>query len=426
MTVDGRRRSAVFRGAAALVGILLVGLSLRTVITSISPLLEVIAEEVPLDGLTLGIIAAAPTLAYALSGVITPRIAGRLGLERTVVVVLLIMAGGHTVRALSIEPIGLLLATVTILLASGVANVVIPPIIKRHFPHRIGLVTAVYVATLAGSGAMPALLAVPMAELIGWRLALGVWGAATLVALLPWLAVLPKSRSRSSAEELAAAGVRPDGRMLESAGPIASSWIAWSLLGLFAMSSFGGFAMLAWMPTILVDTAGMNPAAAGSLLSLFAVCGLPIALLVPPFFERFPRSIIPIIVTGMVSFIIGYSGLLLAPAGAPVVWALALGLGSLPYPLSFTLIGVLTRSTATALRLSGFVQAGGYIVAAAGPFTVGVLYELTGSWTWPIAFLMSAVLLALPAVFRLRRPGYVEDEIAGRRAPRRPLRVTDH
>ncbi|MGM7670542.1 MFS transporter [Microbacterium sp. A93] len=400
---------------AAFLGILFVGLSLRTVITSISPLLEVISAEVPLDGVTLGIIAAAPTLAYALSGVITPLIGRRVGLERTIMLVLLVMIAGHAVRAVSVEPAGLLIATVVTLFASGVGNVLIPPLIKRHFPERIGVVTAVYVASLAISSAVPALVAVPLAELIGWRASLGVWCVATVVALLPWIIEARVSRTRRDAgDAFAEPGLARGGGSVHPGGRMASSWIAWSLVGLFAMCSFGGFAMLAWMPTILVETAGLDPAAAGSLLSLFAVCGFPIAILVPPIVDRIAAAIIPIIVIGMLSFVVGYSGLLLAPSAAPVLWVLALGVGSLPYPLAFTLIGLRTRSAAMALRLSGFVQAVGYVLAAIGPFTVGILYELTGTWSLPLAFLMVAVLLAVPAVFVLGRPGFVEDEIVAR------------
>ena len=36
--------------------------------------------------------------------------------------------------------------------------------------------------------------------------------------------------------------------------------------------------VFAWLPTLLVDTAGVTPAAAGALLSLFAAMGLPASL----------------------------------------------------------------------------------------------------------------------------------------------------
>ena len=406
-------RRALLAGALAFLGILFVGLSLRTVITSISPLLEVVSAEVHLDGLTLGVIAAAPTLAYALSGVITPALARRLGLEWTVVLVLAVMAAGHIIRAAAWESGLLLAATVLTLLASGVGNVLVPPLIKRYFPEQIGVVTAVYVGSLAVSSALPALIAVPVAELIGWRAYLAVWGVAALLASVPWLLEFRVSRRRVAiAEPTVLAPPAPGGR-----GSLAGSWIAWSLVGVFAMCSFGGFAMLAWMPTILVESAGLDPALAGSLLSLFAVCGFPVALLIPPLVARVPRLTVPIIVTGMIAFCVGYTGLLLAPAAAPVLWVLALGVGGLPYPLCFTLIGLRTRSADTALSLSGFVQAVGYTVAAIGPFAVGLLHELTGTWSVPVGFLLSAVLLALPAVFVLGRPGMmVEDELDARRA----------
>jgi CP family cyanate transporter-like MFS transporter len=37
--------------------------------------------------------------------------------------------------------------------------------------------------------------------------------------------------------------------------------------------------------------------------------------------------------------------------------------------------------------LSGFVQSIGYLIAAVGPLTAGVLYDLTGAWDIPLVLL---------------------------------------
>jgi CP family cyanate transporter-like MFS transporter len=41
-------------------------------------------------------------------------------------------------------------------------------------------------------------------------------------------------------------------------------------------------------------------------------------------------------------------------------------------------------------------QAGGYLIGAAGPLVMGLLYTATGSWTAPLVFLLAMTVLGLP------------------------------
>src|SRR5690606_39528402 len=72
----------------------------------------------------------------------------------------------------------------------GIGNVVLPPLVKRWFPHRIGTLSVVYITALQAGTIMAALLAVPLANAFGWRLSMGAWTLTALVAMLPWLALL--------------------------------------------------------------------------------------------------------------------------------------------------------------------------------------------------------------------------------------------
>ena len=73
----------------------------------------------------------------------------------------------------------------------------------------------------------------------------------------------------------------------------------------------------------------------------------------------------------------GYLGIALAPAAAPVVWSVLLGLGQ-GGALTIALMMIVVRSpdTAAAARLSGMAQGVGYLLAAAGPPVVGALHDL--------------------------------------------------
>ena len=67
-----------------------------------------------------------------------------------------------------------------VILAAGIAvgNVLLPSLIKRDFPHRVGSVTTAYAVALTLSASMASGVSVPLANLLpgGWRSALSCWG----------------------------------------------------------------------------------------------------------------------------------------------------------------------------------------------------------------------------------------------------------
>ncbi|MFD0784327.1 MFS transporter, partial [Micromonospora azadirachtae] len=62
------------------------------------------------------------------------------------------------------------------------------------------------------------------------------------------------------------------------------------------------------------------------------------------------------------------------------------------------------------VALSAFAQSAGYLIAALGPFLVGVLYEQTGGWTAPIVLLLVALAVQASAGMVIARPRHIEDE----------------
>ena len=62
-----------------------------------------------------------------------------------------------------------------------------------------------------------------------------------------------------------------------------------ALAVVFAASSMNVYAMFAWLPQLLVDSAKVTDGQAGTLLSLYAFIGLPGALLIPTIGKRVKR-----------------------------------------------------------------------------------------------------------------------------------------
>jgi CP family cyanate transporter-like MFS transporter len=389
---------------------------MRSAVGSMSPIIDLIDEDLRLDHLVLSVIGAAPPLIFALSGLVAPLVARWLGLEASLIALTLIGGLGHLLRAVAPDAGVLLIGTVLALLGAGCCNVLLPPIVKRYFPDRIGTITALYVTVMSLGATVPPVVAVPIAEASGWRTSLGVWCLLAVIAAIPWVWQLVAAGrhvenldTEARGVEAAHAGIGP--RLFRSP-------IAWSMALLFAAPTISVYAMFAWLPSMAVELSGVGPAEAGFLLGAFAICGIPAALIVPILAVRL-RSVSPLIVAGLVFFGAGYAGFLFAPTAAPLLWSVLIGLGPLVFPLTLTLINLRTRSHVGAVALSGFVQGFGYVIGALGPLVVGLLRDATDGWQVPIFFLLGSLVLEIPALVILRRARFVEDEVQGQGRGRR-------
>jgi len=391
----------------ALLGIVLLALNLRTAVAAISPIVDLVSGDIALDPVGLGVLGMLPPLAFATSGLLAPTVAKRIGLETTIVLACLAMIVGSLVRAIAPNYLVLIVGSILALAGMGFGNIVLPPAVKKYFPDRIGQVTAAYATILALSASIPAILAAPVAGMSGWRVSVGLWAVLALLALLPWLAVW--RAHRADVRAAASAGEVPEAPG-EMVGRMWRSRTAWTIGLTFAVSALNAYALFAWLPEILADIAGVDTVQAGALLSLYALIGLPFSLLVPILAVRL-RSVSPIIFAGVACFLLGYTGLLLAPTTLTWLWVLLAGSGPLIFPLCLVLINLRTRSPQASVALSGVVQSIGYGVGSLGPLVVAVIHTSTGGWTAPLMFLLVTALGGIVTGIILRKPRYVEDEI---------------
>jgi len=392
-----RRAGTVALAATAIV---LLALTLRIAVASLSPLVDVIGRDFPLPAAIVGLIGMAPPVAFALSGMVTPALERRFGLERLVLLAAVGAALMLGLRALAVDAWTLLAATAGVFAAVGVANVLLPAVVKKCFPTRIGAMTTVYSTTMAVATFVPALVAVPMASAIGWHASFGVWAAVAVVAVVPWIGMSLRARaSRADAVD------EPRTSVLAKVVRVPQ---AWALVVSFAVNSSVAYTGFAWLPSILIDVARVDAAQAGGLLALFSATALPVSLVVPVLVVRMPRIGVFYTVAAAAG-LVGIGGLLFAPAAAPALWVVLLGLTPLLFPLMLVLFGLRTRAHETAVALSGFVQSAGYGLAALLPLTIGVTHELTGGWTVGLVILGVVVACAIPAGAVVARNETIED-----------------
>ena len=390
--------------ALALVGIVLVAVNLRTAVATMSPIYEQIGQDIVITAVVIGLLGMVPPIMFSLAGILSPRLSRATGLEWALVIACLAMVVGPVLRGFANDATMLGVGTIIALAGAGVGNILIPPAVKKYFPDRIGRMTAVYATIMSIGATLSPLAAAPATIAIGWRGWLLAWAFIGLACAAPWVALaLAHRRDLRSGDAMVITHTALP-------APIARSRLAWMLALAHLVPTVSVYAMFAWLPTIMHDIAGANEIEAGAMLSLFALMGLPSALIAPLLGARGWTT--QIMIGGTVAFVAGFAGLLIAPAAAPWLWVGLIGLGPFVFPLLLALFGLRTRSHHAAAQLSGFVQTIGYAGGAIGPLLVGALHEVTGGWTLPIVTLLAVSLLSIvPALF-LRRPVMLEDELA--------------
>lgn len=398
-----------------LLGITLVALNLRIAVASVSPVLDDVRADLALSATEVGLLGTIPVVSFAVFGSVSPMLARRIDLEPSVILAMAVSALGEVLRSTTSSPTAFLGWSVIALAGMGMGNVLLPPLVKRYFPDRIGAVTAVYAVAMGFSTAVPPLLAVPLAVRHGWRFSIGSWAVLAVVAVIPWLVVIWRSAAARSAlgEVFRRAPTHTPALASRhrARGRVWRSPMAWGLAVAFGMNSLNTYTLFAWLPQILAD-AGLDAAAAGTGLALFAAIGLPAALVVPPLTERMHNPIW--LVVGLATgFIVGYGGLIVSPDRGLALWLILLGFGGATFPVFLTLINLRTRTSAGASSLSGFAQGVGYTFAATGPFVVGLLYDATGRWDPGYVFLYGTIAVLLVAAVVACRPVMLEDTWGG-------------
>lgn len=388
--------------ALVLVGIVVLGFNLRPAAVSVGPVLDEIRGTLGMSGTTAGILTTLPVLGFAAFGALAPELARRAGVHRLTLLSLVAVVVGLGVRARTDQIWLFLVMSFVALAGMATANVLLPPLVRLHFPTRVGLVTALYTTSMAIGLTFASVLTVPISEQLGsWRWGLAAWAVTAGLAALPWLGLVRHDKSLAATPHTV--------RLRD----VARTRLGWAMAVFFGLQSLQAYSIFGWFAQIYRD-AGFSPSTAGLLLGVITAMSIPLSFVIPSLAARLQDQTWLILALGA-CYPVGYLGLILAPAGGAWLWAILVGAGASIFPLVLTLIGLRARTGEGTAALSGFTQSVGYLMAAVGPLGIGVLYDATGGWTVPLSLLCVIVIAQIAAGLLVARPSYIEDSLPPRR-----------
>ncbi|MFC9709025.1 CynX/NimT family MFS transporter [Paenibacillus sp. NPDC056933] len=367
-----------------ILGIIVIAANLRTPLTSVGPLVSLIRDDVQISNTLAGLITTLPLLAFALLSPLVPTLGRKYGVERIILIALLFLTVGIVIRSLS-GAANLYIGTAILGFAIAVCNVLLPSIIKRDFPNKIGSMTGLYSISMSLCGAIASGISVPLAVNAGlkWQGALGIWGILSFVSILCWLPQL-----RNQTNQIATTSQQKASNDVN----VWRSPLAWQVTLFMGIQSMVFYVLIAWLPEILKQQ-GIDSNQSGWYLSLMQLAMLPFTFLVPVIAGRMSSQRLLVVITTTL-LLTGTLGLLYGSSDIILLWIIILGIGGgFAFSLSMMFFGLRTENAHQAAELSGMAQSIGYLLAAVGPALIGYLHDATNSWKLPLFILLGASVL---------------------------------
>ena len=368
-----------------MLGFVLLAANLRPALTSVAPLIGQIRSDTEISNGVAGLLTTLPLLAFSVLSPVAPRLARWFGTERMLLVSMLVLAAGILLRSAG-EVATLFLGTAILGAAIAVGNVLLPSLVKREFPERVGLMTSIYSAALGFSAAIAAGASFPIAQqtAIGWQASLALWALLALVAAAAWLPQIRSARRASASTETS-----------QGVSGLWRSPLAWQVTLFMGLQSLAYYVVLTWLPEILQEVGGMSASLAGWMLALAQVVGIASMFLAPVLADRRPSQY-GIVLVAVTLAGAGTLGLLVAASTATALWVVLLGLGQgACFSLALTFFALRAPDSEHSAALSGMAQSMGYLLAMVGPFLFGVLRDVTQAWTVPLVLLFAVAVCLL-------------------------------
>ena len=369
-----------------LLGIILLGMILRTPITSVGAIIGPLKNLLEINNTVAGLITTIPLIAFAIFSPFVAKISNKIGLEKTLYLAAIVTSIGLLLR-FYINTSVFFVTTFIIGVGLTVGNVLLPGLAKKYFPENLGVMTGFYAVVMNVSASVAAGVSYPIlssnvgGEKFSTGLAVNIWLIVSILNIVIYAIITKNSKSE-----------RIEDKKSGGKGYLRSLKM-WSVMLSMGLQSALFYCSVSWFAEIMISK-GFTPSEAGLLLSISQFAQFPSTFLVPVLAEKIKNKlIIPIFITlGYVASLIGMvyiQGNFALMTIYIVLFALAGG-GSFSYVMY--LFSAKSKNEEEAADISGLAQAGGYWLAAIFPPLLGYIRDVLN---WDVAIYILIVTASL-------------------------------
>lgn len=372
--------------------IFFVSINLRPSVTSIGPLVNTIQDELNVSSMMMSLLTSIPVFCMGLFAPFAVPMQMKFG-YRTSINVLIVLIGLATAARFYFDSFFALILTSFL---TGFAIAIISPIInayiKERFKEKMAPVVGIYSFAIGGGASLSAGFTGPMYESTNnWSLALSVWGALAILALIFWSLAVEKNMVVTEAEDVQEEGRNPW-----------KSKLSWIIMLYFGLQTALFFSLTAWLPSMGQER-GMTIITAGNVLTIMSIVQLVGNLTISSLIGKYPNLIawlFGLIGSGTIGSLILFIDTNWAIwVGAMILGAALSGL----FPIGLMLPLQEARNNREANEWSSMVLSGGFMLSAILPLVIGFVYDANGThYATKIIFVILFILMSISIVFLKR------------------------
>ena len=371
-----------------ILGVIFLSLILRTPITSVGAILGPLKSILDINNTVAGFITTIPLIAFAIFSPMVAKISNKVGLEKTLLLAAIIISIGLGLR-FHINTYVFFITTFIIGVGITIGNVLLPGLVKKYYPEKLGLMTGFYAVIMNIGAAVAAGISYPIlssnigGEKFSTGLAVNIWIIIAVINIFVYTAM----SKNSSVSEIKDKHEKVHGYFKYSK--------MWTIMLSMGLQSALFYCSVSWFAEIMISK-DFSPETAGLLLSISQFAQFPSTFIVPILADKVHNKlIIPVVIT--IGYLVSLVGMLYTSGNFVlmlifiIIFALAGG-GSFSYVMY--LFSVKSRNESEAADISGLAQSGGYLLAAIFPPLLGYIRDIS-DWNKAlyVLILTTAVLL---------------------------------
>ncbi|MDL2029716.1 MFS transporter [Bacillus subtilis] len=380
------------RNRLFLFALILAAFNLRPGITSVSPVLHGITEELSMSSMSASLLTSIPLICFGFCSLFAGRLANRYQSEKIITFFIACIGIATFLRFFSNSSIYLLITALFIGAGIGIISPLLSGFIKSYFPENAASMIGIYSTSMVVGASISIGLTTPLQHMLNdsWKNGLAFWSIFALVALPLWFMVTKHAHHHTNQSSKKSRASLP----LKNK----EAWLLTSFVGLVTLLFY---CFAAWLPAI-VEEKGETAAFGGLIGTISMLAQLPATLLLPSLLKVMPSRRFWITFLTL-SVIIGLS-LLCFTNVTPIVASICLGIGSGGL-VSLTLLLPIDKTTSPieASTWSAMTQAIGYMIGAVGPFIIGFLHDYLGSFVPTLYLLITLGLIIILLGWKLTK-----------------------